>query len=93
MHPDPSLTFSLLCRGLEILVKEEWLVESKPDATGLILRQIFDLLGEQTVEPWSSDEVEEAAASIQHLLKYRSLEWLKVPLCFKSLPSFRMAMA
>ena len=65
-------------------MEEEWLVDYKPDATGLILRRVLDLLGEQPVEPWSSDEIEQAAVSIQHLLKYQSLEWLQVPLCFKS---------
>ena len=63
------------------MLEEEWLVESRPDPTALILRLIFDLLEQQTVEPWSSHEVEDAAASIHQLLNHRSLEWLQVAFC------------
>ena len=74
-----------VCRGLRYLLEEEWMVESRPQPTGLILRQIFDLLEQQTVEPWSSSEVESAAVSIQRLLKHDSLDWLQVPVCTRPL--------
>ena len=61
------------------------MVESRPQPTGLILRQIFDLLEQQTVEPWSSSEVESAAVSIQRLLKHDSLDWLQVPVCTRAI--------
>ncbi len=73
-----SLRLYLPCRALGYLVDEPLLVERYPNPTGLILRQAFELLEEQTVEPWAPPEVEDAATSVQQLLKIASLGWLQV---------------
>ena len=70
------------CRGLHRLLEEHQKGDLRAEDAGIIVRHIFELLEEQTVEPWSSAEVEDAASSVQQLLGWQGMEWLQVSLTY-----------
>lgn len=73
-----SVLFICLCSGLQLLLEGERAFRNdRPDAQ-IILRQILELLEQQTVEPWSFTEVETASVAVQRLLRWHNMDWLQV---------------